>query len=36
MKMENEITATMEGIVQEIRVSAGQNVAPGEIVAVIA
>lgn len=36
MKMENEISADKAGIVQEVRVNVGQNVAPGEIMAVIA
>ena len=36
MKMENEVAADKAGMVQEIRVSEGQSVAPGEILAVIA
>ncbi len=36
MKMENEVAADKAGIVQEIRVTAGQSVAPGDILAVIA
>ena len=35
MKMENEVAADKAGIVQEIRVTAGQSVAPGDILAVI-
>jgi acetyl-CoA/propionyl-CoA carboxylase biotin carboxyl carrier protein len=35
MKMENAVTAEKAGTVKEVRVSAGDSVGPGDIVAVI-
>jgi acetyl-CoA/propionyl-CoA carboxylase biotin carboxyl carrier protein len=35
MKMENAITAEKAGTVKEVRVSAGDSVGPGDVVAVI-
>jgi acetyl-CoA/propionyl-CoA carboxylase biotin carboxyl carrier protein len=35
MKMENTITAEKSGTVQDVRVSAGDSVGPGDVVAVI-
>ena len=35
MKMQNEITATADGVLHEIRVAVGDNVKTGEVLAVI-
>jgi acetyl-CoA/propionyl-CoA carboxylase biotin carboxyl carrier protein len=35
MKMENAVTAEKAGTVKEVRVSAGDSIGPGDIVAVI-
>jgi len=35
MKMENAVAAEKAGTVKEIRVSAGESVGPGDVVAII-
>jgi acetyl-CoA/propionyl-CoA carboxylase biotin carboxyl carrier protein len=35
MKMENAVNAEKEGVIKEVRVSAGDSVGAGDIVAVI-